>query len=229
MNFQKDDLFLSGLDATNAILESVLLHDVHFSVSVIDKNELSNVNISKYESLCDYNKEVLNTWEFFTYILEKFAEKYILNIEKKLSNQVLFERVEIFINSKKSVKFTNEEFNFWNSSLMILLMFLFDETNYDNEGIFLCLQRLMTSFDVYDFNYSPDILNIIDDLVEIIVKKLEKNEFLLFFRKAFFLVQNKSISINKYGSLMLEKLILKRPKEFETVNIEGEENNNNRS
>ncbi len=210
---ENNDLHIKSLEASNNILESVLVHDVHITVSN-DKVTVTENSNSNYEFMFNYDKDILNSWDFFSLILEKYTEKFITS--KTNIKDILTERIEIFINSKKSVKFRKEELINWITCFNCLLILYFDDSLKDNQGIYLCLTRLLTSIEVYELQYSNDKVKMIEDLVKIFVNKLDKQDFLMFFKQSFFLLNNKIISVNKYSAIFLEKLLLERSADFVT-------------
>ena len=208
---EKNDLHIKSLEATNNILESILVHDVHFSVSN-EKVTVTENPTFVYEFMLDYEKDILSSWDFFSLILEKFTDKFIRS-QGQLKD-IITERIEIFINSKKSVKFKKEEFINWITCFNCLLILYYDDSLKDNQGIYICLTRLLTSIDVYELQYNNDKSKTIDELVKILITKLDKTDFLSFFKHSFYLLNNKLLSVNKYSSMLVEKLLLERSQDF---------------
>jgi hypothetical protein len=208
------------LEGVNNVLESILVHENHF-LTTLDKIsvQLEGFTVVTIENILNYDKDLLTCWDFFSMTLEKFIERYLRDSNTNLRD-IITERTQIYVNSKKSVKFNSEELPNWLASLICLLILLFDDSNSDKEGIFLSISRLLTGLDIFDFNFSGDNIQLVDDLANILKAKFSKEDFLFIYKELFYLVKNVNlnISVNKYSSYLLEKLLLISSEYFNTEN-----------
>jgi len=227
-----------SLDAVNNVFESILIHENHISTS-LERTVSANADgfiIVNYENILSYDKDILSSWDFFSFILEKFVERYVTDTDTVSSKQenseaynqaiqiksLILERVEIFVNCQKSVKFTKDEFSNWVASLVCLLIFFFDEKNVDPYGMFLGISRLFTGLNVFDIEYSDDKTLVIDNFVQILTTKFSKEDFLFIYKKLIYLLTNKSFEINRLSSTLLERLMKKASNHFMTVDKDNE-------
>ena len=225
--FDQKDLFENevnkerALDAVNNVMESILVHENHITAAFEKVSSFEEgAVIVIYENILNYDKDILSTWDFFSFILEKFVERYLRgnNTERRDNfdlkhndriKQVILERVEVFVNCLKSVKFNNEEFPNWITSLICLLIIFFDEKNPDPYGSFLSISRLFTGLNVFEIDYSEDKLSLIESFVTIIMTKFSKEDFLFVYKKLFYLLMNNIKGNNNFASSLLEKLLKK--------------------
>jgi hypothetical protein len=223
-NTLSDDLRERILESVNNVFESILVHENHF-VTTLDKIsvQLEGFTVVTIENILNYDKDLLTCWDFFSMTLEKFIERYLRESNDEYLKDIIIERTQIYVNSKKSVKFNSEEFPNWVASLICLLILLFDDSNNDKEGTFLCISRLLTGLDVFDFTYAGDNNHMADELALIIKNKFSKEDFLFLYKKLFYLVKNIHLnpSVNKHASYLLEKLLLTSTEYFS----EEEKNN----
>ena len=164
-----------ALEAMNNLLESIMIHENHFS-STLEKIIITSENIlsgaNSYENILNYEKDCLTNWDYFSFIIEKFIERYL--IEKELHMKIIIvERIQTFVNSKKCVKFNNnEEMQNWLGSLICLLIVFLDECeSTDKESIFLGISRLFTGLGVFDLDHSTDYLFVLDNISRIFKDK----------------------------------------------------------
>jgi len=196
------------LESLSNILESILIYENHFT-SNIEKISVTTENfiLVCYENILNYEKDILSCWDFFSLILEKFIEKYLRETDINMKI-MLAERIQIFVNSKKCVKFNNEDIQNWIASIICLLIVFFDENETtDKESIFLGISRLFTGLGVFDLDYSTDYNVVIEGIGNIFKNKFEKDDYLLILRKLFYLLKIKNASVNKYSVNLILKLI----------------------
>ena len=198
--------YLTNLDPPVSLEQCKTFINLAFSVFE-NFNEKNDLHIKSLEATNNILESI-----FFSLILEKFTDKFIRS-QGQLKD-IITERIEIFINSKKSVKFKKEEFINWITCFNCLLILYYDDSLKDNQGIYICLTRLLTSIDVYELQYNNDKSKTIDELVKILITKLDKTDFLSFFKHSFYLLNNKLLSVNKYSSMLVEKLLLERSQDF---------------
>jgi len=197
-----------ALESLNNILESILVHENHLT-SNLEKIIVTTDNfvLVCYENILNYEKEILSHWDFFSLILEKFIERYLRETEPRMK-MILAERIQILVNSKKCVKFNNEDMQNWVASIICLMIVFFDESEHtDKEGIFLGISRLFTGLGIFDLDYSSDYSTVIDSIANILKKKFEKDDYLFIFKKLFYLLKIKNTAINKHSVSLILKLI----------------------
>lgn len=209
-NLKEQDVELKeqALESINNVLESILVHENHFT-SNLEKIVVTTDNfvLVCYENILNYEKEILSCWDFFSLILEKFIERYLRETESRMK-MILAERIQIFVNSKKCVKFNNEDMQNWVASIICLLIVFFDENGpTDKEGIFLGISRLFTGLGIFDLDYSSDFNTVIDSIANILKNKFEKDDFLFIFKKLFYLLKIKNTAVNKHSVTLILKLI----------------------
>lgn len=219
-----------ALEAMNNLLESILIHENHFT-SNLEKITVTTDNfvVVCYENILNYEKEILSCWDFFSLILEKFIERYLRETDSNMKI-ILSERIQIFVNSKKCVKFNNEEMQNWIASIICLLIVLFDEKEpTDKEAIFLAISRLFTGLGVFDLDYSSDYNNIIENMANIFKNKFDKDDYMLIFKKFFYLLKINNNSVNKNAVILILKMITNNSSFFIDSESSGNNNNNNKN
>jgi len=209
-NLKEQDIELKEqtLESINNILESILIHENHLT-SNLEKITVTTDNyvLICYENILNYEKEILTSWDFFSLIMEKFIERYLKETESRMK-MVLTERIQIFVNSKKCVKFNNEDMQNWIASIICLMIVFFDENEpTDKEAIFLGISRLFTGLGVFDLDYSLDYTSVIESIANIFKNKFEKDDYLFIFKKFFYLLKIKNNSVNKHAVTLILKLI----------------------
>ena len=217
-----EDLQSSFLDAACNVLESVLSHETYSvlvaegQVSVSKKeSDDDKESYSKYIPILNYEKDTMTQWELFSFILEKFVERYTRKTtpenEEKNERVKLFicDKVNTFINSKKSVKFSQDkiEFECWVAGVISLLHFGFDENNNDSQSAFISISRLLTGIDSYDIDYANNETFIIA-FSKILKEKLKKEVYLFFTKMAFNAVKSQIPSVSQNASMLITQLCL---------------------
>ena len=216
-----------GLEAMNNLFESILIHENHITSNVDQiPVTMDNMVVICFENILNYEKDILTCWDFFSLILEKFIERYLRETDLEMKT-IIIERIQIFVNSKKSVKFNNEDMQNWIASIIVLLMLFFDENEAtDKEGIFLCISRLFTGMGVFDLDYSSDYNLVIENISNVIKNKFEKEESLFILKKMFYLLKIKNSSINKHSVNLILKMISNNSKYFASPEVTKDEAKN---
>jgi hypothetical protein len=217
----KDKLYQLAMSKANEILEGLLFHDVHLNLNDKNAEEGNFINVDIYENILNYEKEYFHSWDTFSYILEKFLEKFLKS--PKEFKPILIERIECFFKSKKSFEKKSEEINNWTASFICLFSILFDEDLEDedeniediencNNGIFLCFERLFISTEMKFKRHEKTKFTV--ELADLISKSLNLEQYLVFFKLSTVLLKSISINVNKYASVFLLKLISSRSNDF---------------
>lgn len=211
---------------TNLI--SILNKNDQNKSSEIQKDKENDVQNQIHNEFIDYNKDNLNSWLCLSYISEYILKLYnelnsIINskngseesrISKKQAIAIksnLLEIIEEFYNTKKSMKIQEkDDMNSWSISFLTILYISIDsqtqtkDTNNHHINLNICLSRLLTSINKFDFDYNSNETDIINSISSIILT-LERKDVLFLSSLIFKLIKmsfNDNL-ISKFTSLLI--------------------------
>ena len=64
------------LEKASNVLESIMTHDVHLNINDKLVEESNFTNVDFYEMILNYDKEYFNSWDSFSFIVEKFYQRF---------------------------------------------------------------------------------------------------------------------------------------------------------
>ena len=218
----KDKLYNLALEKASNVLESIMTHDVHLNINDKLVEESNFTNVDFYEMILNYDKEYFNSWDSFSFIVEKFYQRFRDCSEELMP--ILIERIEMLFHTKKSFEFKKEELDNWIAIFLCLFSIMFsefmenDEINPDdinnyNNSVYTCFAKLLNSTDLRfrkeeKAKFTVELANIISKLL------IEKDRFLRFFSMSTYLLKSNSLNVNKYASVFLLKLADLRNTDF---------------
>ena len=200
-----DDLIDVGVN----IFESLLSHESHSVVNTEGIDKVITFDSDKefsYTYLIAYKKESLSQWEIFSFVIENLLKRYLSNDTMR---ECIANRVNMFINAKKSVKVNQDEneINNWCVIVISLLIFAFDERNSDAQSASLSIIRMLTGIDAYDIENDNDEMFIIS-FSKLIKNSLKKENYIFFLKKVFSILKHNINTVSTKGALLITQLIL---------------------
>lgn len=200
-----DELIDVGIN----IFESLLSHESHSVVNTEGIDKVISFDSDKeydYAYLISYKKESLTQWDIFSFVIENLLKRYLQsdNMRECIAN-----RVNMFINAKKSVKVNQDEseINNWSVIVISLLIFAFDESNSDAQSASLSIIRMLTGIDAYDIENDNDEMFIIS-FSKLLKNSLKKDNYIFFIKNVFSILKRNIESVSTKGALLITQLIL---------------------